>query len=375
MVDNVSKIKVCHITSAHNSDDIRIFHKECASLAKAGYDTYLVAKGESREEKGVHVVGVGPAPSSRLKRMALFSNMIYRRALAINADIYHLHDPELLPYGVKLKKQGKKVIFDSHERYLDQIKAKSYLPKYLRGFISFIYGRYENWVLNRLDAVIFPCTLDGVHPFYKKCRRTETLDNYPLLDEFYRYYDPSICKTPNSICYIGSLTHNRGITSLVSAMDKTDGTLFLAGKFSPSDYEDFLNKLPGWSKVCYLGSLSRDRVRDLLLGTLVGASAILNVGQYNKYDNLPTKAYEYMSLGLPVILTRAPYNEYVNQKYHFGICVNPEDSDELASAISYLFCHPQEARQMGLNGRRAVKHEFNWGTQEKKLLELYDKIR
>ena len=374
MGDNVSKIKVCHMTSAHNSDDIRIFHKECVSLAKAGYDTYLVAKGESREEKGVHVVGVGPAPGSRLKRMALFSNMIYRRALAIDADIYHFHDPELLPYGLKLKKAGKKVIFDSHERYVEQIKAKPYLSKYLRGFISFLYGRYENWVLNLIDAVIFPCTLGGVHPFHGKCGRTETLDNYPLLDEFYKYYDPSVCKKPRSICYIGSLTHNRGITSLVSAMEKTDGMLFLAGKFSPLDYRDFLSKLSGWSKVCYLGSLSRDRVRDLLLDTQLGASAILNVGQYNKYDNLPTKAYEYMSLGLPVILTRAPYNEYVTQKYHFGICVNPEDSEELALAISYLFSHPQEAQQMGLNGRQAVKQEFNWGTQEKKLLELYNEI-
>lgn len=362
------------MTSAHNSDDIRIFHKECASLAKAGYDTYLVAKGESREEKGVHVVGVGPAPGSRLKRMALFSNMIYRRALAIDADIYHFHDPELLPYGLKLKKAGKKVIFDSHERYVEQIKAKPYLSKYLRGFISFLYGRYENWVLNLIDAVIFPCTLGGVHPFHGKCGRTETLDNYPLLDEFYKYYDPSVCKKPRSICYIGSLTHNRGITSLVSAMEKTDGMLFLAGKFSPLDYRDFLSKLSGWSKVCYLGSLSRDRVRDLLLDTQLGASAILNVGQYNKYDNLPTKAYEYMSLGLPVILTKAPYNESINQKYRFGICVNPEDPEELASAINYLFSHPQEVMQMGLNGRQAVKQEFNWATQEKKLLELYDKM-
>lgn len=374
MGDNVSKIKVCHMTSAHNSDDIRIFHKECVSLAKAGYDTYLVAKGESREEKGVHVVGVGPAPGSRLKRMALFSNMIYRRALAIDADIYHFHDPELLPYGLKLKKAGKKVIFDSHERYVEQIKAKPYLSKYLRGFISFLYGRYENWVLNLIDAVIFPCTLGGVHPFHGKCGRTETLDNYPLLDEFYKYYDPSVCKKPRSICYIGSLTHNRGITSLVSAMEKTDGMLFLAGNFSPLDYRDFLSKLSGWSKVCYLGSLSRDRVRDLLLDTQLGASAILNVGQYNKYDNLPTKAYEYMSLGLPVILTKAPYNESINQKYRFGICVNPEDPEELASAINYLFSHPQEVMQMGLNGRQAVKQEFNWATQEKKLLELYDKM-
>lgn len=43
-------IKVCHMTSAHGEEDVRIFHKECVSLAKAGYDTYLVERGESREK-------------------------------------------------------------------------------------------------------------------------------------------------------------------------------------------------------------------------------------------------------------------------------------------------------------------------------------
>lgn len=49
-------MKVCHMTSAHESNDIRIFYKECSSLAANGFDTYLVAHGDSREENGIHVV-------------------------------------------------------------------------------------------------------------------------------------------------------------------------------------------------------------------------------------------------------------------------------------------------------------------------------
>ena len=45
-------IKVCHMTCAHGEEDVRIFHKECVSLAKADYDTYLVERGESREKDG-----------------------------------------------------------------------------------------------------------------------------------------------------------------------------------------------------------------------------------------------------------------------------------------------------------------------------------
>ena len=81
-----------------------------------------------------------------------------------------------------------------------------------------------------------------------------------------------------------------------------------------------------------------------------------------------------MSLGLPVLLTKAPYNEQVNEKYHVGLCVDPEDTVALAGAAKYLFSHPEAAKQMGRNGRRAVREEFNWGTQEKKLLALYQNL-
>ena len=103
------------MTSAHASDDTRIFYKECVSLAKAGYEVSLVARGPAREEAGVRVVGVGVPSGGRLFRMLFFARRIYRQALALDAEVYHLHDPELLPYGLRLKRRGKVVIFDSHE--------------------------------------------------------------------------------------------------------------------------------------------------------------------------------------------------------------------------------------------------------------------
>lgn len=99
--------KVCHMTSAHPSSDIRIFNKECVTLSRAGYKVFLAAHGEEYTEQGVSVQSVGQAYSSRMKRMLFASRNIYRKALEIDADIYHFHDPELLPYALKLKKKRK----------------------------------------------------------------------------------------------------------------------------------------------------------------------------------------------------------------------------------------------------------------------------
>ena len=130
--EEMARLKVCHMTSAHTQEDIRIFHKECVSLAQAGYETYLVSSGTKYEKNGVHMIGIGEPEQSRRKRMTQYTRKVYKAAKEVDADVYHFHDPELLPYGLKLKKNGKKVIFDSHEDVSAQIKDKTWIPKPIR---------------------------------------------------------------------------------------------------------------------------------------------------------------------------------------------------------------------------------------------------
>lgn len=367
-------IKVCHMTSAHPPEDGRIFRKECVSLAKAGYDVYLVERGDNYEKNGVHIVGIGEASGGRLERMTGVARRVYEKALAIDADIYHFHDPELLPYGLKLERKGKRVIFDSHEKYTEQIRNKPYLPRWCRALVSGCYGVYERYVLSRIDGLVFPCLKDGVHPFAGQCRHIAAVNNVPMLAETYDRYDPGAEKEARSICHVGSLTYNRGITHLVKAAAKADCTLYLGGAFSPAQYREEVLSLPEAENTKYLGVLDRPQVVRLLQRSQIGIATILNVGQYNQYDNLATKVYEYMALGIPTILSRSPYNEKAAAQYRFGICVDPENVDEIAGAIRYLLDHPEEARQMGENGRRAVREVFNWDVEEQKLLALYQDI-
>lgn len=366
--------KVCHMTSAHGPEDVRIFHKECVSLARAGYDVYLVQRGDSYEKDDVHIVGVGQPTGGWFARMTSFSKKIYQTALSLDADIYHFHDPELMPYGLKLKWRGKKVIFDSHEFYRVQMRDKPYLPGWASCLVAWCYARLEDYALRRIDGLVFPCEVDGRNPFNGKCAHIALVNNVPRLEELYEHYSGSSQKHGRSVVYIGGLTYNRGITHLIKASAIADCTVFLAGRFEPATYQADVENMPEYGHVQYLGQLSRPEVLELLKSCQIGMSVLLNVGQYGKAGNLPTKAYEYMALGLPVILSQTPYNQEMVERYHFGICVDPEDVVAQAEAIKYLLDHPEEVRQMGKNGRRAVKEEFNWGVEAKKLLALYEDI-
>ena len=109
-------MKITHLTSVHSRYDTRIFLKECSSLAKINnYEVSLiVADNKGNEFKNcVSIYDAGKLPG-RVNRMFKTTKNILQKAIELNSDIYHLHDPELIPVGLKLKKLGKKVIFSTN---------------------------------------------------------------------------------------------------------------------------------------------------------------------------------------------------------------------------------------------------------------------
>ena len=365
--------KVCHMTSVHSAEDIRIFHKECVSLVNAGYDVALIQQGSSYEKKGVHIRGIGVLSGNRLQRMLQGMKRVYEEAVNENADIYHFHDPELMFCGLKLKKAGKYVVFDSHEKYSMQLRRKPYLPRFASELIAVVYSIFERYAIKKFDAVIFPCTLDGVHPFDGQCKRLITLNNLPMLDEIYDKWTPTP-KDGFKACYVGGIRSDRGNTENVLACNQVNVELLLAGSISSEEYENQLRELDAKHLTEFCGVLNREQVVDVLKRSSVGLVTELNVGQNNVFDNLPTKTYEYMSMGLPVIISHSNYVDQLLKEKPFGIAVDPENVEEIAQAIAFLRDNPEEAKRMGEIGRRAVKEEFNWGVEEKKLFALYEDI-
>lgn len=367
-------IRVCHITSAHAPEDGRIFRRDCVTCSSNGFDTYLVEPGDTYQKNGVSIIGIGSNSHGRLYRMFLFSKKAYLKALDVDADIYHLHDPELLRYALKLKRKGKHVVFDSHENYVEQIKTKPYLPSFVARAISYFYDLYSKHIFKRIDGLTFAGNdlLDS--SFNGLCSRVISLDNYPWKNELFDYYNPSIPKNVSTACYIGALTETRGIEQIIKACYSAGFKLYLAGKFSDQTFKYRLENLDEYSCVEYLGQLNRAEIKDLLQTTCVGLCVLQDVGQYHRMLNLPTKVYEYMSMHMPVVLHSSCYNDSIIEKYKFGISVNADDVEDITNALIYLKNNPHVCDAMGQVGRDLVSNYYSWDIEQNKLLSLYNSI-
>ena len=144
MVDK-KDIKVCHVTSAHSRYDVRIFHKECKSLAKNGFDVTLLVNDSLEDEliDGVSIKSTNFNPRNRFERMIKSQKHIKRKAIEIDAHIYHLHDPELLPLGNKLKRLGRKSYLTPMKMYQNKLRISSGFLANKEVYIKY-YERYEN---------------------------------------------------------------------------------------------------------------------------------------------------------------------------------------------------------------------------------------
>ncbi len=363
---NPSQYKVAHMTSAHSDRDIRIFLKECTSLAAAGYEVSLIIPNvESRLENGVMVRSFSEDCSSKLSRMVRCVNRVYEEAVKVDADIYHIHDPELLRVAGKLKAIGKKVVYDTHEDLPRQMLTKRYIPMFLRRPMAAFMEMYENSVCRKLDGIIAatPFIRDR---FLKINSRTVDINNFPLMSEIQFTGNEHILK--KQMCYIGGVGEGRGLKGMIEAAGILEIPFHVGGKW-PDAFKKEMKKLKGWEYVVELGFISREQSDNLKSESTVGMLTFKN--EPNHINAQPNKMFEYMAAGLPVIASNFPLWEDIIENNRSGICVDPENPSAIAEAIKFFLDNPHEAKNMGNNGRNMVQNKYNWETEKSRLLNFY----
>ena len=362
--------RICHISSVHAADDVRIFHKECSSLAlESNWEVHLVGNGPlDVGNSNVHFHALPIQSGGRIKRMVFRSWLAYSIAKNIDADIYHIHDPELLPFGLLLKRAGKSVIYDAHEDLPRDILTKSWIPLYLRKMVSFFAEIVENFVARRLDIVIAatPYIRDR---FLIDDINSETINNYPILNEF-KIISESRNELSDSICYTGGIMEERGIFEMLEVLPITNLRLRLAGAFAPKLLREQVVSHPSWPYVIDYGFVKREHLAQIFCNSIAGLVLFHPIP--NHVNSQPNKLFEYMSAGLPVVASNFLLWKDIIETINCGLCVDPLNPIEIAEALIWLHENPHEAKAMGERGAKAIRDKYNWEHESLNLINIYN---
>ena len=364
--------KVVHLTSVHPPFDVRIFYKECKTLAQGGYEVVLIAPHTQDEiVEGVRIRAV-PKPRGRLQRMSCTTWRVFCAALQEKADLYHFHDPELILSGLLLKWVAKaKVIYDVHEDNVASLYQKSYLPCWLRR----VLGRLME-TLERVAGAFLQVAIAEKY-YARRFPKATSVLNYPQINSS----PTSVARFNNQIrrnrlLYTGTVSQDRGalihaqIANIVPEVE-----VYIVGR-CPHELAKKMQQQArdGASRLHIEGQGERvpyERIQayyqqgDWLAGLAIFPATPAYI------EKELTKFFEYMWAGIPVLCSDFPVWRSLIEKTGAGMVVDPDDNEAIAKTIRWLLEHPDEAEAMGKRGQEAVRTRYNWDVEAQKLLNLY----
>ncbi len=376
---------VVHLTSVHQPFDQRIFHKECRTLAQAGFRVTLMAPGDRARmvQDGVEILSVA-RPTGRRQRIAVWREIL-ARVRALQPDLVHFHDPELLTLVPALRTAlgaQTPLIYDVHEYFVTSFAHKVWIPPALRGLSGQGAALLERRLGRAVDGLVF--VVEEQAPFYAGWRAASTVvHNYPLAANFGldaanadRRYEAF------TMIHLGSLFARRGIMTMLEAMpaivaEVPEARLILGGKFESDPFRrqvfDFIAANDLADHVRLLDWIDYDALGKVLAEADVGWVPLPRNRQYAQ-RHVPTKLLEFMLAGLAVVTSDNPHAAAFVEEAAGGLVVAADDPAAHAAAMLQLFYHPEARRAMGARGRALVLDRYTWEQEGARLVAFYEAL-
>jgi len=345
--------------------------KEAAAMVDAGWEVTVVLPNDKDDcLRGIKIVSVSK-PSSRLGRATMTALKVAFKGLKERGDVYHFHDPELIPVGLILRMLGRRVVYDVHETHSATVAHRTYIPRWLRFPASWLFRKCELAAAARFSGIV--AATPGISDQFNALRTPRiVVQNFPLLDGEHHPNNPAPIAAPPVAIYMGAMAEGRGLITMIQAMallpSSLEASLTLAGYIAPA----LLVKAqaqPGFEKVRLTGRLQREELTRELRRASVGM--VVLHPEPNYIASFPTKMFEYMAAGLPVIASDFPLWRSIISENRCGLVVDPLDVKQIAASLEYLLSHRAEATEMGQRGATLVHQRYNWASEREKLLAFY----
>ena len=361
---------VAHLTSVHPAGDNRIHWRECASLAEAGFDVRLIVLGETGEVSapGVTVISAG-VQRSRLPRMMLGAWDVFRTTLAQRPKIAHLHDPELMILVPFLRLAGIRVVVDLHEDPSLDIRDKMLpAPVRMAGLMWYRLLLMLCRPFAGLYVVAWP------HPKAPApADRIIEVRNYPRQGEFDLADSTAYDEREPLAVSVGSNGRDRCYAEMIEAARLLGdrGEINIVGHTNPPNLADHMAAEITAADVRLTPRQDHDGVARVLDEAKVGLCLLYPTRQYVIAE--PTKLFEYLSVGLPIVGADMGPTKEVVTRHECGILVDPKDPAAIAEAVATILRDPDLASTLRERAA-AASSEYTWEEQADRLVTAYVRL-
>jgi glycosyltransferase involved in cell wall biosynthesis len=365
--------RACIVGVVRPARDVRTFHHEARSLARAGWDVTVIGRdaGPSAVVDGIRIA---PLAGVRGAGRVLAQGRALRLALATRAAVYQVTDVELLPAALLLRRAGRTVIYDCIEDYPAYMATKEWLPRPVRPLARGAIAALERLVAPRLDAVL---TAD--EGTAARLRRggasVSVVRNFPRRDEFTP--PPAGAARATDVVYHGSLPayHLRALAEIaagLAARVPAARWTIIGEPDSAAARRAFETALAGGGvadRVQLRGRVPFPAVKDILREARTGVVPLPDVPKFRV--NVPMKLFEYLAAGVPAVASDLPATRALLDGSDAAVLVPPGDHAGFADALAGLLRDPGQAAALARRGREAVDDRFHWEREERTLLRVY----
>jgi glycosyltransferase involved in cell wall biosynthesis len=315
---------VVHLSTVHRLSDPRIRLKECRTLSDAGAQVRLIARSSPIEIKDDIDAVALPEIRSRFDRIVTSQRAALQLVREFEPDVVHFHDPELLVLAPLLRRIAPAVVYDVHESLPDLVLDREWIPRWGRKGVGAICRYLEPLLARACSAYVF---VDARWAPRFAPRPWAEVANPPLADEFESVERSSPPVQPHFI-YVGELLPERGVHGAVRAVNALDGEprLTLAGPVADG-LADELRALDTHGRLSLPGLVDRTTVHELLTGATAGLVLLEPVPAYD--DATATKLFEYLSAGLPMIVSSTTAHRRFADEYGCAVVTDYDDDRQL----------------------------------------------